>query len=168
MWAQPSNFKPKKTLIDFALPFQNSTESTHSRSSMEKMNLSAGSELWPQWSTMFSFTRMIDLSQCLQKPLRQVFLRTLGDVLNCLSETRSMVILTLRTEQQIRWLTHPWWQVWLYETLSLEPPRPQSADTAKRGSSHASLHVVMDSRGCSWAILDPVMRQGLPAGKMSL
>lgn len=48
------------------------------------------------------------------------------------------------------------------------PPWPQCADTAKRAYTYASLHVVMDSRGCSWAIFDPVMRQGFPAGKMSL
>lgn len=47
-------------------------------------------------------------------------------------------------------------------------PPPQRVDTAKRAYSHASLHVVTDSRGCSRAIFDPVMRQGFPAGKMSL
>lgn len=48
------------------------------------------------------------------------------------------------------------------------PGGHQCADTAKRAYTHASLHVVMDSRGCSWAIFDPVMRQGFPVGKMSL
>ena len=48
------------------------------------------------------------------------------------------------------------------------PLCPQRADMPKRAYTHASLHVVMDSRGCSRAIFDPVMRQGLPAGKMSL
>lgn len=52
--------------------------------------------------------------------------------------------------------------------LSPELIGPQCADAAKRVSSPASLHAVMDSGGCSWAIFDPVMRQGFPADKMSL
>lgn len=41
-------------------------------------------------------------------------------------------------------------------------------DRAKPAWAPASLPVVMDSRGCSGAIFDPVRRQGFPAGKMSL
>lgn len=55
------------------------------------------------------------------------------------------------------------------ESTAPELMGPQCADTAKGASSSpASLHVVTGSRGCSWAIFDPVMRQGFPADKMSL
>jgi hypothetical protein len=59
------------------------------RMSMEKMNLSERVVNCLPWDkNIFDFTRIVALSQCQQKPCHQVFLRTLRDVLNCMSETR--------------------------------------------------------------------------------
>lgn len=115
------------------------------------------------------FTRLVDLSQCQEKQRHQVFLRTLRDVLSCLSETRCLVMHTTQNfpaGQVTGSLTTT--GVALWNTGPGGRPCSWCADTAKRASAPASLHVVMDSKGCSRAIFDPVMRQGFPAGKMSL
>lgn len=49
-----------------------------------------------------NFTRLVDFSQCQEKPRHQGFLRTLSNILNCLSETRHMVMHTLKTFLQVR------------------------------------------------------------------
>lgn len=60
---------------------------------MEKMNLSQRvMNFDPNDKNTLDFTRLVDLSQCQKKRRHQVFLRTLRDVLNCLSETRRMVM----------------------------------------------------------------------------
>lgn len=56
---------------------------------MEKMNLSQRVvDFGPNDKNTLDFTRLVDLSQCQEKRRHQVFMRTLRDVLNCLSETR--------------------------------------------------------------------------------
>lgn len=70
---------------------------------MEKMNLSQRvMNFDPNDKNTLDFTRLVDLSQCQKKRRHQVFLRTLRDVLNGLSETRCMVMHTLRTSLQVR------------------------------------------------------------------
>lgn len=56
----------------------------------------------PNDKNTLDFTRLVDLSQCQKKRRHQVFLRTLRDVLNCLSETRRMDMHALRTSLQVR------------------------------------------------------------------